>query len=33
MPIDVDEGPLIDDARLDETIAVPLLHQFGPAGV
>lgn len=31
MPIDLDRGPLIDDAWLDKTIAIPLLYQFsGP---
>ena len=28
MPIDVDDGPLVGNARLDKPIAIPLLHQF-----
>ena len=29
MPIDFDEAPLIDERRLDETVAIPLLDQIG----
>jgi hypothetical protein len=32
MPVDFDEGPLIHDRRLDETVAIPLLDELsGPA--
>jgi hypothetical protein len=28
MPVDFNEAPLIDDRRLDETVAIPLLDEF-----
>jgi hypothetical protein len=32
MPVEFEEAPLIDDRRLDETVAIPLLSEVsGPA--
>jgi hypothetical protein len=29
MPVDFNEASLVDDRRLDETVAIPLLEEFG----